>query len=302
MQNKPIISVIMGTYNEEIRHLKKAVESILDQSYKNFEFIIVLDNPNNIEIKNYIYSLKDNRIIVIENNENLGLVKSLNNAIEYSRGKYLARMDADDISKLNRLERQLLYMEKNDHVSLIGCDYSTIDEDGNIINNDKNKIICNYDKIKDCLKYKNIMTHPTYFMRRDSILNNKINKYREVYAAEDYDLVCRLAQENFVIENLNEKLIYYRVRKDSICNSNKYVQSKIAVYISNLYKRKKMDELDFKKIDSLIISSEYKRIFEFSEKMKSKYSNKILKIIFNCISKYHFIKFKNEILIRLKNR
>ena len=103
------VSVILSAYNEEERWFREAVESIINQSYENFELILILDNPNNTLLEGIIneYVNKDNRIIYIKNEKNLGLVKSLNKGLSYCRGEYIARMDADDISLPERIEEEL---------------------------------------------------------------------------------------------------------------------------------------------------------------------------------------------------
>ncbi|MEW8956830.1 glycosyltransferase family 2 protein, partial [Clostridium sp.] len=115
MNRNPKISIIMAAYNETRQWLSKAIESILNQSYRDFEFIIILDNPKNQELKDLIteYLKKDGRIKFFINEENLGLIKSLNKGIKEAKGEYIGRMDADDICYLNRLQVQLDFLESN---------------------------------------------------------------------------------------------------------------------------------------------------------------------------------------------
>ena len=131
MFEKPVISVIMSCYKEPMSILKQAVESILIQTYKDFEFIVIVDNPSNREIIGYLknVSLVDRRVKMYVNKNNMGLVASLNKAICISRGKYIARMDADDISISTRLFDQLLYLEHN-NLDFIGGYYVKITNDG----------------------------------------------------------------------------------------------------------------------------------------------------------------------------
>ena len=147
------VSVILSAYNEEERWFREAVESIINQSYENFEFILILDNPNNTLLEEIIneYCNKDNRIVYIKNEKNLGLVKSLNKGLEYAKGKYIARMDADDIANVDRLKKQYEFMEANKDIDLIGTSVDFIDENNCIIQ--KNTfVVKNSDKIKDYLK------------------------------------------------------------------------------------------------------------------------------------------------------
>src|SRR5690606_13966390 len=106
-------SVIMSTYNERLDWIVSSVESILNQTYKNIEFIIIVDHPDRIELREILigYEKQDSRIKLVFNEVNQGLVRSLNLALTYCTGRYIARMDADDISLLHRLEHQKTYLE-----------------------------------------------------------------------------------------------------------------------------------------------------------------------------------------------
>ena len=113
--NFPIISVIMSVYNEPLDWVQESIDSILQQTFGNFEFIIINDNPNNKELFDFLITnkIKDNRIIIINNDENIGLTKSLNKGLERAKGEYIARMDADDISLPERLEKQINFLNTN---------------------------------------------------------------------------------------------------------------------------------------------------------------------------------------------
>ena len=125
-----MISVIMSVYNDE-KYLSKAVESILNQSYKDFEFIIVNDGStdNSFEILEK-YQQDDKRVILIEQ-DNIGLTKSLNKAIDMACGKYIARMDSDDISLLTRFQKQIDFLEQNKDYALAGTNIAKIDISNN---------------------------------------------------------------------------------------------------------------------------------------------------------------------------
>jgi len=129
-----LVSVLMSTYNESELELRLAIESILNQTYRNIEFIIVSDNPQNTMLQNIIneYQKKDRRIKVILNNENLGLPRSLNKGIEQARGKYIARMDADDISLPNRIEEEMDFMLIN-NLDMVAALQINIDENNKTI-------------------------------------------------------------------------------------------------------------------------------------------------------------------------
>jgi glycosyltransferase involved in cell wall biosynthesis len=112
---KPYISAVMSVYNESEEYLRKSIESILNQTYTDFEFIIILDNPDNKKARDILkeYENKDDRIVLLENEKNIGLAPSLNRGVKVARGKYIARMDADDIALPQRFEKQVYFLENN---------------------------------------------------------------------------------------------------------------------------------------------------------------------------------------------
>lgn len=231
------VSVIMSTYNEKIEWIEMAINSILDQTYRNFKFIIINDNPKNIELKRFLRGLKDTRINLLENDKNLGLVKSLNNALKHVETEYVMRMDADDIAYPNRIEKQLKFMESNKDIALIGSAVEYIDEADNIIYK-KGTIIENNEDIIHRLKYGNCINHPTWFFRTQIILSSEIKGYRDIPSAEDFDLLCRLVTNNYKLANINEKLVKYRLRNSGISLSNEFKQEVMKQYVIKLFKKR----------------------------------------------------------------
>ena len=114
------ISVVMSVYNTSETYLKEAIESILNQSLPDFEFIIINDASNRATSA-ILNQYTDERIVRIENQQNLGITASLNEGLEIARGRYIARMDADDVSFPERLSKQYQYMEKHPHIAVLGC-------------------------------------------------------------------------------------------------------------------------------------------------------------------------------------
>ena len=237
----PLISVIMSTYNEDIGWIEKAIDSVLKQTYSNFEFIIIMDNPKNIEIRNYLYNKKkeNSNIILIENDENLGLIKSLNKALILAAGEFIARMDADDICYKNRFSEQIKFLEENKSVHLVGTKVKYIDEQDNLIKGKENVLKLSFEEIKKGLIYENMINHPTIIFRKSifKILKTK-EIYREIPLVEDYDLYMRLASANIKIGNLEGVYLQYRVRKNGISMANSYSQFKMAQYARCLYKKR----------------------------------------------------------------
>ena len=307
MNENNLVSVIMSTYNENVEWIKLAVDSILNQTYKELEFIIIIDNPNNEEIISYLKTINDERIKLVVNDKNIGLVRSLNKGIELSKGKYIARMDADDISIDTRIEEQVNYLNLHKEICLVGSNMEFIDEYGIKLEDQNKNILTGSDNIERVLKYKNIMNHPTFMFRKSVICDKKINKYRYVKYAEDYDLVCRIVANGYKIDNINKKFLKYRIRNNSITRSNEFYQVKVSLYIADLYKKNKLDKFDLEYMEILINNDKGKKTFYLSNNIKSKVtSNKLKKlinhIIANTISKYHFIRMKNILLLNLNQK
>ena len=228
-----MISIIMSTYKEEETLLRESIESILNQTFKDFEFIIILDYPDNNLHKKIIeeYSKIDNRIRFFVNEKNLGLTGSLNRGLSLAKGEYIARMDADDISLPYRLERQLEYIKKNQY-DLIGGITQMIDEDGNSIYSIQ-KVPTDFNKIKKALRYGQCIAHPTWLGRKEVF--DYLNGYRNIPLCEDFDFTLRVVLNGFKISNLNETVLKYRMTKNSISRNNLYDQYLYMKYITNEY-------------------------------------------------------------------
>ena len=166
----------MSVYREPEKWLREAIESILNQTFRDFEFIIVLDDPNNKKAEGIIreYMKKDDRIVFLKNEKNGGMAYSLNRGIEVAKGKYIARMDADDISLPERLEKQYNYLEKNKDVDLLFTWAYYIDEKGDIIEEfkqDPDKF--KPEKIKKYFFIEPLFCHPSLMARSEVLKKNK---------------------------------------------------------------------------------------------------------------------------------
>ena len=208
VESRPAISVVMSTYNRAA-FLPRSIESILAQTFKDFEFIIINDgSPDETDKILSFFAKKDKRIRVITNEQNKGLIYSLNKGLEEARGKYIARMDDDDIALPNRFEKQYDFMEKNPDFAVVG---SWI---GNP-NNGKKWSFHNEtdpDKIKMYL-YVNIVpiSHPASFLRR-SFLNKHNIRYSYAYkAAEDRKFWLDIMDAGGKISNVPEILLLFRL-------------------------------------------------------------------------------------------
>ncbi len=237
-----MISVIMSTYKEDERLLRESIESILNQTYKDFEYIIILDYPDNDVHKRVIeeYALKDDRIHFYVNEKNMGLTDSLNRGLSLCHGEYIARMDADDISLPNRLERQMKYLEKN-HYDLIGGITEMINENGSLLYSIKS-VPTDPKKINKALRYSQCIAHPTWLGKKEVFEKNA--GYRHMPLCEDYDFTLRAVLNGFVISNLNEAVLKYRMTSNSISRSNLFEQYLYMAYITNEYKNNRIASVD----------------------------------------------------------
>lgn len=263
-----MISVIMSTYKEDERLLRESIESILNQTYRDFEYIIILDYPDNDVHKSVIeeYALKDNRIHFYINEKNMGLTDSLNRGLSLCHGEYIARMDADDISLPDRLERQMKYLEKN-HYDLIGGITEMINENGSLLYSIKS-VPTDPKKINKALRYSQCIAHPTWLGKKEVFEKNA--GYRHMPLCEDYDFTLRAVLNGFVISNLNEPVLKYRMTSNSISRSNLFEQYLYMSYITNEYKNKRVVSVD-------------KAYAYVQQHLNEKDSNKYLKanVIFN---------------------
>lgn len=155
-----IISVIMCTHNTPKSYLEEAIESILKQTFWDFEFIIVNDGSTAADSE-VVKSFEDNRIILIENKDNMGLPYSLNRAIKLSKGKYIARMDSDDISLPQRFEKQYQYMEQHKDIAVLGCVAKTFGRTSRLI------ISPIYSDLNDQLYFRSSIVHPSVMFRKE---------------------------------------------------------------------------------------------------------------------------------------
>lgn len=236
-----MISVIMSTYNETEKDLRDAIDSVLMQTYQDFEFIIICDNPNNQKHQIILeeYAQKDCRVKYFFNEKNMGLALSLNRGLSLSSGEYIARMDADDISFPNRFELQMAYLQEHPDCDVVSSNRIDIDENTNLIGTETLYAIKD-EALEKIMRYGSIVNHPSVIMRKSVI--DKLGGYRNFRAAQDYDLWLRVLSAGYKIHIMEEQLLRYRIRKDGISKVNfarQYFYTKYAVY---LYEQRKKNQ------------------------------------------------------------
>ena len=202
-KSKPLVSCVMSTY-ERYDYLQESVDSILNQTYRNLELIVILEYcKNQAIIEKMLKKLNDSRIKIIKNTERIGFAESLNIGIKAAKGKYIARMDDDDISHLTRFERQVEFLENHGDVGICGTS-------GNFFGKYQGNIPVKTDPetLKVTTLFKTPFIHPTVMMRKDMIEHYNLY-YDKNYFTEDYELWSR-AVNCFKISNIDCSLLDYR--------------------------------------------------------------------------------------------
>lgn len=231
---KGLISVIMPTYNRTSVYLKQSIESILNQTYSDFEFIIVDDGSSN-GTKELIKSYDDPRIRLLINEQNMGLPRSLNRALDECRGEYIARMDDDDIAYPTRFEKQFAYMRQHPDVIVCGTWVGFMDDNGQLTGTTIRDCIEDMDSYRITLLFGNIPTifHPSSFVNRRLFLENHLCYESEYDYAEDYKLWLRCSTIG-KCAILREVLMKYRRHSGSVSIVKKQAQKDVDFAIMQL--------------------------------------------------------------------
>ena len=226
----PTISVIMSVYNEEAT-IAEAIESVIAQTYTDWEFIIINDcsTDRTLEILKR-YARQQDRIRILENRHNLGLAASLNKGIKAAQGKYIARMDGDDVSYRERLEKQVAFMKDNPIVDVLGAGAELIDENGKTLAytnlpETHDKLSANIHKI--CPFFHSSVIMRKEFLEQSGGYNDRFRR------CQDFDLWSRMCRQA-TFHNLQEPLIRYQTNsyKSSLKNLlyGQYVYMRSARY------------------------------------------------------------------------
>ena len=256
MKNNPRVSIVMSVYSEPLNWLRDSIDSILVQTVSDFEFIIVCDNPQNSNVINLLheYANNDKRIHLVFNEENIGLTKSLNKGLAIAKGEYIARMDADDISRPDRLEKQVLFLDNHRERSMCHTAYETMDNNRNFI---KDIVLSDFTSDKYELFIRDMIAHPTVMFRAD-LLTLRYPFYNESYiCAQDYELWSFLLLNDTQIGYINDICLSYRISSSQISSKKSSIQKKsgqeirrnlICKYLAN----KNIPNVNFSKINEII--------------------------------------------------
>ena len=236
LTDKPKVSVIMSVYNDE-NLLQKSIKSILKQEYNDFEFLIVNDGSSDGTEK-IIKSFGKDKIVLMKNEKNIGLTSSLNKAIKKSKGKYIARIDADDYSSSDRLYKQARYLDKRTEVGVVGSYFHFVDVHENIIRKVtppiRHKKICDRFVKSGCpIRHSSVMV-------RKSVLDD-VGMYNEEFTqGQDNELWTRVAKK-YKVANIPEFLCFARKRKDSITAKRPRIYNQYLHFVNRELARRRLN-------------------------------------------------------------
>ena len=218
---KPKITVLLAVYNGQA-YLRECMDSVLNQTYKDFEFLIV-DDGSTDATRDIIKSYSDDRIRLIENGRNLSQVTSLNIGLDHAHSEYVARIDADDVMLPHRLKRQLDFLTRRPSIALAGSWGEAIDIKGRMIARGKLPLR-RAEIIATVLFGEFISVHSAVMFRREAVLD--VGKYNEAFSfTEDYKLITDLLLHGYYVSNMPEVLIRYRFHEDRISVRNSKPQA-----------------------------------------------------------------------------
>lgn len=216
----PEISVIMPAFNAEV-YIQDAVQSILNQTFSNFE-LLIFDDASTDRTFDILSQFNDARIKLYRSDNNCGYLEHLNRGIEMARGKYIARMDSDDISNPDRFYKQWVYMEAHAEVGLLGSGFKKI----GMINKEVH-LPLSHEELKIKLLHINPFCHSSVMFRLDVLKGHNLKYPTKFYSSEDYWLWSKFAEVSR-IANLPDILVKYRVHDRSISQQKKDLQQQLA--------------------------------------------------------------------------
>lgn len=306
----PEISILMSIFNETKEEIFSSINSLIAQSYKDFEIILVNNNPLNDDYSSLMEDLakKDYRIKTIVNEQNIGLAMSMNKAANLASGKYLFRMDSDDVCGPDRLNTELDILNKND-ADLVFTNYSKIDSNGIDIEFGKPALPPDIkdNNLLESIIFKSIIHHPTVAMKRTSFF--EVGGYRDFPCAQDLDLWLRMLEAGQTFLYFNEATIKYRVRDAGVSKMNSAKQYLTIMYIKEMQleriKRSGIDSFSKDNYSKYIAShtngskvkhfkKAYSLLVQNNKKPFCKYVSRLTAFIISSICRRNYLFNKNK--------
>lgn len=226
-----LLTVLMSVYNEE-NNIDEAIQSILMQTYDNFEFIIIDDASTDSTAKK-IMEYTDKRIVLLRNKTNLGITKNLNRGLDIAKGKYILRMDGDDVSLNTRFAEQVQFMESHPQIVLSGTWIKYIGDSHNLV-----RYKTKSNELKALILFNSPIAHPTFILRKDVLDQNRIRYEEKLRYAQDYDLIYKISTYG-ELANIPKAFLEYRIHDKQISRKKIVEQSRCA----NATRRKILSDL-----------------------------------------------------------
>lgn len=215
LKERELISVLMAVYNTEVEFLGIALDSIISQTYQNLEIVIIDDGSTDLRTKAYLDGIKDKRVHIYRNKQNIGLTKSLNKGIRLCHGRYIARMDADDVSEKNRIEEQYNFIKKHPCI-MVGCKTYMIST---------HKLFCS---VPNSTRYKIGLcfgnrgpAHSTFFLDKQRMLDIGLIYNEDYRTCQDYAFVCECITRGEMIGMVKSTMVGYRVHDKQISRTQR---------------------------------------------------------------------------------
>lgn len=307
LQRKDLISVLMPVYNVE-KFVEEAVESILNQSYRNIELIII-DDCSTDDTYRILQGLsaRDSRIKLYRNAENQKICRTLNKALRYASGAYIARMDGDDICDVRRLEILKKYLDRHNKCVLVGSQVMSAREDGGKVS--EKKLPRTWGYIKKNLPVMCCILH-IWLARRE--IYDVLGGYREIPFAEDYDFLLRGMRYGFHYANVPYILYTVRTRSGNTQSSNGIYQAKARYFVKKLYKKECAAGKDLYRVQDYekatasceMEKKRFYKAYQYMEKALNSRENKV-KLLENTLmaticSKYYMCHIIETFIIRIE--
>ncbi len=274
-------------------YLKEAIDSVLNQTFSNFEYIIINDASSD-RTHDIIKTYTDERINYIINPENLGLTKSLNKAISMAQGKYIARMDADDICQPDRLSEQVLYMESNSDIGICGTNFEVIGK------KKRSHFPLDHETINIKLfQGINPLAHPSVIIRKELFIDKKIFYDENIKYAQDYKLWVD-AVKHIKLANISDILLKYRIHNNQISASKNKEQKQVVEFICIEQVKELMPSISDNEINTHLNFIHEKKIIDIA--CIDSIQNWAYKLIRRNrqVNKYDLAIFEKEIIFILK--
>lgn len=273
------VSVVMPAYNAE-KYIRQAIESILNQTYKDFEFIIINDGSTD-KTKEIVLSYVDSRIVYLENEKNSGIVVTLNKGLDYATGEYIARMDADDVAVNSRLEKQVKYLDRNKNIGVLGTSICIFGEG---IKEQKRVFTTDVKQLKAELIFNSCIAHPTVMIRRKVLQNYNLKYDSEFAGAEDYCLWWNIAKVSN-IATLPDALLNYRI------HSSQITKKKDEQYYEMM---RKLMRVRFKDIGYSGTENEEEMFMKYCLGGYSSYSEEGIRVFIKCLNRIRILNKFNK--------